>query len=78
VLLRERQEQGRGARILRVGLGNGAVAKTKHEHKQDNIQSHGSWDAKRREDEMRERRGVPILTGLRRDLFMRRSTMGPV
>jgi hypothetical protein len=26
---------------------------------------------------MCERRGVPILTGLRRDLFMRRSMMGP-
>jgi hypothetical protein len=77
VVLRERQEQGRDARILRVSLGNDADTKMKHEHKEDNIESHGSWDVKRREDEMRERRGDPILTGLRRDLFIRRSMMGP-
>jgi hypothetical protein len=51
VVLRERQEQGRDARILRVGLGNGAVAKTKHEHKEDNIKAMGH--GKQREGKMR-------------------------
>jgi hypothetical protein len=41
-VLRERQEQGRDAKILKVGLGTGADAKTKHEHEEDNIKSDGS------------------------------------
>jgi hypothetical protein len=41
VVLRERQERGGDAKILKVGLGTGADAKTKHEHEEDNIKSHG-------------------------------------